>query len=105
MMEEDGDPTEGLKTPRTEEKESKEEKQSVNHTEVRPLPPPPGLKVQSLEQVSTLALVSAKKPGRGFGFITKMFLRRKRGCSKMKAAPLQRNTSALMKQRDVLLVA
>lgn len=105
MMEEDGDPTEGLKTPTTEEKESKEEKQSVNHTEVRPLPPPPGLKVQSLEQVSTLALVSAKKPGRGFGFITKMFLRRKRGCSKMKAAPLQRNTSALMKQRDVLLVA
>ncbi|CAO2814840.1 unnamed protein product [Amaranthus hypochondriacus] len=80
------------------------EKQSINHSELKTLPPPPGLKVQSLEQASTLALVPSKKSGGGFGFITKLFLRRKKGNSKMKAAALQRNSSALTKQRDVLLV-
>ncbi|XP_021753335.1 filament-like plant protein 7 [Chenopodium quinoa] len=106
MLEDSGDQTDGLKNLRTKEEESYEnsEKKSVNDTEFKALPPPPGLKVQSLEEVSTLALVPSKKPGGGFGFIRKLFLRRRKGSSKTKAAPLQRNTSTLKKQRDVLLV-
>ncbi|KNA08320.1 hypothetical protein SOVF_163640 [Spinacia oleracea] len=113
MMEDEGDQTEDLKILRTQEEEESNrvssEKQSANHTEFRalplPLPLPPGIKVQSLEQVGNLALVPGKKTSGGFGFIRKLFMRRKRGPSKMKGAtPLQRNTSALMKQRDVLLV-
>lgn len=106
MMEDDSDQTEDLKILRAEEKESNGdnlEKQSVGQKEFTALPPP-GLKVQSVEQMGTTALVTSKKQGGGFGFIRKLFLRRKKGSNKMKAAPLQRNTSALMKQRDVLIV-
>lgn len=62
------------------------------------------LKVSSSEHVGTVALVPSKKPSGGFGFIRKLFLRRKRGCNKMNSVPLQRNTSALIGPRDVLLL-
>ncbi|KAL2939364.1 Filament-like plant protein 7 [Bienertia sinuspersici] len=109
MMEDGGDRTEGNKILRNEQEEEESNrdssvKQSVNHTEVKALPPPPGIKVHSLKKEGTLALVPAKKPSRGFGFIRKLFLRRKRSCSKTKAAALQRSTSTMTKQSDVLLV-
>ncbi|XP_074313163.1 uncharacterized protein LOC141648409 [Silene latifolia] len=82
-----------------------EEKSIVAYTGATPLPAPKP-KASSPEHAGTLAVVSSKPSSGGFGFIRKLFLRRKKGSTKMKAIALQRNTStALMKQRDVLLVA
>ncbi|KAK9690904.1 hypothetical protein RND81_09G162500 [Saponaria officinalis] len=79
------------------------EKSIVAYTGYKPLPPPEP-KPSSPEQVATLAVVPSKTTG-AFGFFRKLFLRRKKECAKMKAIQLQRNTStALMKQRDVLLL-
>ncbi|KAL9238323.1 hypothetical protein vseg_012758 [Gypsophila vaccaria] len=80
------------------------EKSIVAYAGYKPLPTPEP-KPLSPEQAATLAVIPSKRSGGGFGFIRKLFLRRKKGCAKMKAIQLQRNTStALMKQRDVLLL-
>ncbi|KAH9621022.1 hypothetical protein KSS87_005305 [Heliosperma pusillum] len=78
----------------------------VAYTGSRPVPAPKPKAISPEQAGSTLAVVSSKPSNGGFGFIRKLFLRRKKGSAKMKAVTLQRNTSsALMKQRDVLLVA
>lgn len=108
MLAEDDDHRESLSSSNTKENVNDEDFQiqpTLNHNDVKALPAPE-TKVRSSEQVGPLAIVPSKKPRGGYGFVRKILLRRKRGCSKMKTVPLQRNAaSPLIKQRDVLLVA
>lgn len=109
MLAEDDDRSQrqALDSSNTKEKASDEDLQkppSFNQSNIKALPAPE-VKVRSSEQVGTLAIVPSKKPSRGFGFITKLFLRRKRSCSKMKTVPLQRSASPSIRQKEVLLVA
>ncbi|GAB2225033.1 hypothetical protein Droror1_Dr00005815 [Drosera rotundifolia] len=54
--------------------------------------------------LSDLAVVQAKKSGRGFGFIRKLFLRRKKGSSIKAPVPLPRNISKVRQSRELFLV-
>ncbi|GAB2291681.1 hypothetical protein Dimus_025934 [Dionaea muscipula] len=54
--------------------------------------------------VSGLAVVPIKNTGRGFGFIRKLFLRRKKGSNNKAPVPLARNTSKLKQSRELFLI-
>ena len=109
MLAEDDDrrQRQALDNSNAKQKASDEELQkppSFSQSNIKALPAPE-VKVRSSEQVGTLAIVPSKKPSGGFGFIRKLFLRRKRGCSKMKTVPLQRSASPSIRQKDVFVVA